>query len=422
MRTQIPAFLERAFPRAFSAVLMLLLAGLTSPTWVGIYSMISLMYSGIQAGTDSAVRQVLMRAVTEPEGATFLRWYRTLAPAIALVCIGGLIVVLRFMGVIPSWAVAAELSPMAFAPIFPALGIKALGTLQLEGRWMALARGQFWASVLSVGLAIPLLLKTHNLLAPALQTLLAEALMTAYCIYQVHAKKQTTPVTEVPAVTHEKTIAGDMASMSVYALLSFAQGQAERILLGGLAGASVLGSYSTASAVGRAAGDSLAASTANVTRAAVVSHSDPKDIRDATEHALSRTLILAFGAAVASTVLALVLRPLLGPQWYTALAIVPILAISSFPSALAWTGSVLQVRVGRGWTALWAPLVGTGLAVGIAFAAAHSLVVAAYLVVARDLIVATIAFVTVRDCAPWRAYRMCCIAIAVLGPLAYLLT
>lgn len=407
-------------PRAFSALLMLMLAGYTGTETVGIYAMVTLMYTAVMAATDSAVRQVIIRAVTEPEGRRFLRRYQLAAPIAGVLLIGGLIIVLRLTGTISTWRMAAELGPIALAPIASAAGISAVGRMQLNGQWNALARGQFIASALSVGVAIPLLMAQHSIFGPALQTLLAEGIMALFCLHMAGALPRRAQY-DVPPTPGQKSIESDWTSMAAYSLLAWAQGQAERVLLGGLAGPGVLGTYSMASNVGRSAGDALAASTANVTRAAVATHGDPKEIQRVTEHTMRRTLLLALMAFGASVVLAAVLRPILGEEWQEALSIVPVLAISAVPSVLAWTGSVLQLRAGRGWTTLYAPLAGVALAIIIAIAASHSLLLAAYFVVLRDLVVVTVAFLLVRAYAPWRAYALCWGAVLVLSPLAYLL-
>ncbi|MGO4957015.1 lipopolysaccharide biosynthesis protein [Luteococcus sp. Sow4_B9] len=418
MRTQIPAFLERMLPRAFSALLMLMLAGYTGTETVGIYAMVTLMYTAVMAGTDSAVRQVIIRAVTEPEGRRFLQVYRLAAPLVGVVLIGGLILVLRLNGTIGSWTMALELMPIALAPIASAAGIAAVGRMQLNGQWRMLARGQFLASAISVGIAIPLLMVQRSIFGPALQTLLAEGIMAIFCIRMAGAMPRRGDY-EVAATPEQKSIRSDWTSMAAYSVLAWLQGQAERVLLGGFAGPSVLGTYSMASNVGRSAGDALAASTANVTRAAVASHGDPKEIQRVTEHTMRRTIALALMAFAASVVLAAILRPILGEDWNEALSIVPVLAISAVPSVLAWTGSVLQLRAGRGWTTLYAPLAGVALAIIIAVAASHSLLLAAYFVVLRDLVVVTIAFLMVKDYAPWKAYGLCWAAVLVLSPIAY---
>lgn len=420
MRTQIPAFLERMLPRIFSALLMLMLAGYTGTETVGIYAMVTLMYTAVMAGTDSAVRQVILRAVTEPEGRRFLRAYRIAAPAVGMLLVGGLIVGMRLTGTIETWRMALELMPIALAPVASALGIAAVGRMQLNNQWNALARGQFLASMLSVAIAIPLLIHQRSIFGPSLQTLLAEGIMAAFCVRMAGVTPRRGSY-EVAPTPDQKSITSDWTSMAVYSILAWAQGQAERVLLGAFAGPAVLGTYSMASNVGRSAGDALAASTANVTRAAVASHGDPKEIQRITEHTMRRTIALALGAFGASVVLAAVLRPILGVEWREALSIVPVLAISAVPSVLAWTGSVLQLRAGRGWTTLYAPLAGVALAVLISIAASHSLLLAAYFVVLRDLVVVTVAFLMVREYAPWRAYALCWAVVLVLCPLAYFL-
>ena len=417
MRHQIAAFLERAIPRVFSAVVMLLLAGLTSPQVVGVYAMVTLMYTAAQAATDTAVRQVLIRAVTDPSGGAFLQRYKRTAPIVSAALIVALIVVLWQTGVVPSVEMALELLPIAGAPFFSALGIRAVGELQATARWKVLAQGQMWAAILSLAISVPVMLLTHSVLGPALQLLLVEAIFAFWCL-------RSTKGLEVPqydSSAESPTLRSDMISMSAFSLVAWFQGQAERVLMASFVGPAALGAYSTASAVARAPGEALAASTANVVRTAVAQAETPAEVREAAERTLSKSMLLAGGAVAASIVAALVLRPLLGPNWHEALAIVPILSISAFPSMLSWSSAVLQVRVGQGWHTLWAPLVGIAFAIAIAFAASTSLVLASYLVVARDLAVVTVAFWLARSAAPWRTYGLCWIVVGVLGLITYLM-
>lgn len=410
MRDQVAALVERALPRAFSAVVMLMFAALTDPSTVGIYGIVTLMYTAAQATTDTAVRQVLLRAVSEPAGEAFLRNYQRFAPILSSAAILGLLIAMKLTGVVPTWTMALELSPIAVAPWFAAWGIPAVGTLQALGRWRTLAQGQLLASFISLAVSVPLMLTTRSVVGPSLQLLLMEAVLAVWCVRA--ARGLQAPIAASPATT--RTLRADMTSMSAFSFVAWAQGQAERALMVIFVGTSALGSYTTASAIARAPGDALAASTANVVRTAVAPARSPREVRDAAEKALMRAMVLAAAAVAVSVVAAYFLRAPLGPQWSEALAIVPILAISAFPSMLSWTSAVLQVRVGRAWQTLWAPLVGLLFAVGIAAAAAHSLPLASYLVVARDLAVVTVGFLLIRNAAPWRAYFMCWGAVLVL--------
>lgn len=407
--------MERAIPRVFSAVVMLLLAALTSPTVVGVYSIVTLMFTAAQSATDTAVRQVLIRAVTDPAGGPFLRRYTRVAPVISSLAIAGLIFALWLAGTVESVETAVELLPIALAPYFAAFGVRSVGELQAVGRWKTLAQGQMWAAVVSLVVSVPVMLLTHSVLGPALQLLLVEAVFALWCRREA-AQVDVPMIDPGPQAT---SLRSDMTSMSAFSLIAWFQGQAERVLMASFVGPAALGTYSTASAVARAPGEALAASTSNVVRTAVARAETPSEVREAAEGTLSRSLLLAGAAVLVSIVAAIVLRPLLGPKWHEALAIVPILSISAFPSMLSWSSAVLQVRMGQGWHTLWAPLVGITFAVGIAVAAGHSLVLASYLVVARDLAVVTVGFLLVRDAAPWTSYARCWAIVLVLGVITY---
>lgn len=416
MRTFLPAFLERAFPRLFSAALMLLVARLTSPYDVGVYTYAVIAYTAVNAMTDGAARQVVLRAITEDEGEAFLRRYEFVASTLGFVGIGLVIVGLRLGGVIPSWSTAADLTPFMFAPIFTSLCLRHIGRLQFVGRWRELARGQLLASVLSVVAAVPVLLLTHSLLGPSLQTLVAEATFFAFCRHL--ARSCTVPRLEPSP--EAKSIGHDLIAMSAFQLVSWAQGQSERIFVGGLAGTPALGIYSTGSALGRAPGDALGASTMNLVRAAIADKAEPEAVRAAAHHVLGRSLVLAVLSPVSTILAAIGLYWFLGPTWREALEIVPILSLVAFPAVLSWSASVLQVKAGKAMRAIWAPITGIAMAILIAMAATHSLKLAAYLVVIREVVVLTLAFTIIKRWVPWRAYCYC-IAIVALGIASCLL-
>lgn len=416
MRTFVPAFLERAIPRLFSACLMLLVARMTSPYEVGIYAYAVIAYTAVMAATDSGGRQVVIRALTEPDGAPFLRRYEVLVPILGIVVVGGALVWLRVSGVAGHWGVVWDLTPFVVAPLFTALCLRHVGLLMATAQWRALARGQLVASIVSVAVATPVLFWTHSLLGPALQTLVAEMAFYLFCRWRARGV-DTTALTPAPP---DVSIGRDMIGMSAYGLVAWAQGQAERVFVGVLAGTDTLGRYNTGAALGRAPGDALGASTANVARTAVASASSPADVRKLMERTLNKSLVLALLAPATTVVAAILLRRFLGPSWGPALDIVPILSLTAFPSVLAWSATVLQMKAGKAVHALWAPVVGIAMAAIIAWAATYSLELAAYCVVIREVVVVAVAFAIARAWAPWRSFAIST-GLVALGTVACLL-
>lgn len=424
MRGQLAAFIERALPRGFSALLTLLLAKLTNPHLVGVYGFIILMYTAVQAATDTAARQVLMRVVREqagrraqgPAGEHFMHVYRRIVPALSFVLVMGLAVVLRLHGTIDSWMLVAEVLPQALAPTATAIGLHAVGILQAAGRWGVMAKAQFWASLASVAAVLPVMFVTRDLLAPALQTLLAESMVAWLCVRAARGVQIETHRDE-----GHRSIGSELVSMSTFSLMAWSQGQAERVLMGAMAGPSQLGIYGTASSVARAPGDALAASTANIVRTELALVTEARDIQAVANRVLTKALLLAAGGWAAAIMVAVALRPVMGPEWYPALDIVPVLAISAFPAVLTWPASAILLRAGRGWHTLWSPVAGIAMAIVIAWMSTRSLLAASYLVVARDLVTVVVAFVFIPRAAPWRAFALCCAVVTVLGIGTYVI-
>ena len=170
------------------------------------------------------------------------------------------------------------------------------------------------------------------------------------------------------------------------------------------AGTAVLGTYTAGSAVGRAPGDALAASTANMVRVGVADKETPDEIRDASDHYLFRALILAVAGVVVSQVAAIVLTPVLGEEWRPAMAMVPFIAMVSFPGVLSWAASVLLVRTGAAWKTFVGPVIGIVFGAVIAWVASFNLQLAATVLVLREFAVVLTAYLLVGRAAPWRSF------------------
>ena len=393
-----------------------MLAFYTDPAAVGIYSAVLLAYTAVQAVSDSAIRQLLPLAVQSAPG--FLRSYRLLVSVFAP---AALITILIAVAVIGKAPVALLLAPIAVAPVATAWGVRAVGYLQLQGEWRTLASGQLVGAIAAASISMPLLVLTHSLGAAAVQVLAPAPVNSVWCRRRAH-KVSLVSVTPLD----EAGIRSMFVPMVMYSGLAWGQGQLDRVLLGVAAGAAALGSFSMASALARSIGDPLAASTANILRSSLASLQDargrPSEVRRIATRVAHRALGLATVSALAAAVAGEIARHFLNSDWDSALRMVPILALSVFPAALNWSGSVLQVVVGDPRRALLAPISGLLFAPVIAFAAASAgLSAAAWLVVLRECLVLTTAFVLVRSYAPWRAYVTCLATTALLGGLVLVL-
>lgn len=410
MLTQIKSLIERAIPRLSSALVVLVLAAFTSPHYVGIYNLVTLLYTAIQVTIDSGARFAVIRVLTEPGGLRIMNRYRLVMPFVAFAILSGLMLFLRWKGILENWGEFFQVLPVALAPGFGALGLVYVGTLQATEQWGMLARLQLRAALAGLAVGGTTLVLTHSLLGPALQLAVTEGVFALLCWWR--ARKNTEPLPRT--APGRRSITSDMATMSGYALMAWFQGQAERLFMSVFAGTAALGTYSAGSAVGRAPSDALAASTANVVRVGVAHKHRHASIRRTSERLLLRALVLAFAGVALSVVAGLVLRPLLGPKWDTAMSMVPFIAMVAFPSVLSWSASVLLVQTGRAWHTFAAPVTGVILSVAIAWAASFDLHLAATLLVIRELAVVLVCFLLLRATAPWRAFGLCT-ALSTVG-------
>ena len=400
MLNQIKSLIERAIPRMSSAIVILTLAAFTSPHYVGIYNVVTLLYTAIQVTIDSGARFAVIRVLTEPGGMKIMNRYRVIMPVVAFVILVGLMLFLLYNGTLENWGEFFQVLPVALAPGFGALGLLYVGTLQATNQWGTLARMQLRASLVGLLVGGSILVLTHSLLGPALQLAVTEGMFALLCWRR--ARRNTQPLPH--STPGERSILSDMGTMSGYALVSWFQGQAERLFMAVFAGTAVLGTYTAGSAVGRAPGDALAASTANVVRVGIADKESPEEIRSTSDHLLLRALMLAFACVLIALTASVVLTPLLGVDWKPAMSMVPFIAMVSFPVVLSWAASVLLVRTGAAWKTFVGPVIGVVFGALIAWVASFDLHLAATLLVIREFAVVLVAYVLVGRSAPWRSF------------------
>jgi O-antigen/teichoic acid export membrane protein len=206
--------------------------------------------------------------------------------------------------------------------------------------------------------------------------------------------------------------------VAAYSGLGWLQAQSDRVAVGAAAGPSILGVYSLAWSVARSIGDGLALSTANVLRASIATVSSLEAVRSTSTALLGRALVLSTAiAAGISTVAILILEPLLPRAWDEALDIVPVLALSTIPTAIAWSLTVVLIQTGRVRMAVPIKTLGVLAAAPIAVAAMSSLTLAAWFAAGRELALMLMLAASGRDATPWRVVRLAslvCVAFAAL--------
>ena len=85
----------------------------------------------------------------------------------------------------------------------------------------------------------------------AIQPLIVESFVFALSAYRVRRSIQSN---EPEVLDGDGRMAAELRSLTGYALLGWAEGQLDRVLLGAIAGTTALGSYSYSQALGRSGG------------------------------------------------------------------------------------------------------------------------------------------------------------------------
>jgi O-antigen/teichoic acid export membrane protein len=192
--------------------------------------------------------------------------------------------------------------------------------------------------------------------------------------------------------------------MVMFSTLGWLSGQSERVLLGMWAGTAALGAYSFGSAVGRSAGEAIAASQPTVLRADLSRGDAPSnyELRQILGRNLRGGLYLTVGNAIAIIFISTFILPaVIDEQWNSALQMAPILALSAIPSAVAQSTAPVFIQKGRAQISYIAPAICLFFAPLVAVAALSSLTLAAWAVLLRECVLATIQSILLGRATPW---------------------
>jgi O-antigen/teichoic acid export membrane protein len=414
-RNLIFSFLERIFPRAASAIIMLVLATFVAPNVVGVYAWAVLGLTLFQSVTDSAVRQMAVLAIKSKSGLRFLTRYALWSSILGVLFLSGVILVLRIFLPVEVREQAILLLPLLLIPPIDAVRVRHVAYLQTNNKWARLASAQLMAAVVSFGVSLPVLFVTRSLLASALQLVLTELWFTLQAIY---AARRTGFKLNSDGQQEGQSPSTEYLHIALYSLLGWLQGQSDRILLAGLAGTAKLGLYSFSWSLSRSAGDAVSNATANVLRPALIGHeiSEPASIRRRTDQILLRAVAISAGVIVITSLVAeLVIKRILSSAWDEAINAVPVMSLSMIPTLIAWSLTVVLIARKRLKWAAPIKAVGVVLAVPVAFAAVQSIELASWIVVLREVIVLVLMIIAAGKAAPWRSIALGGIVMAAFS-------
>ena len=403
---------------------MLLLAWASNPNMVGVYAWGTLIYTFIVSLSDSPMRHIALRAAGNSAGDGFIRRYQWTTALGAPIVFGSLVCLVAFTSPDSKTSVYWNLAPLGLATIFLALNIRNIGLLQANGKWRDLAQTQLVGALglLSIGLPVTFLHSTA--LGPAVGVAVAEFIVFLRCQNLVRGRQIGSRDNDQISRTalQNRSHGRDFKDMSVYTVLTWTQGQVDRILVGFIGGASTLGLISFASAISRALGDAVAASNANVLRSEVA-HLPPGDaVKAAARPVLLRGIWLATFAAVLMAVPGTyVLELVLAPEWNPTLKIIPILALTSIPSILSWSVPVLNIAASMGRRSLIGPIVAISMGPAVAGLAVIDLRLFAVGVFLREFLMVLTNYTFIGRHAPWNMFGRATLHSVVLAAIFLLL-
>lgn len=411
---------ERLIPRLLAAGLTFVLAILTDPTSVGVYSAALLVYTLVQALTENTLRQIAPSHLSESRHDQVVRWAWGFSIA------GGIImgVACCLIGGSHSVQTSAYLSPIAAAPVFGCFAVIPTSYLQIAGRWRTLVSARFVSSVAPVPISFALLLWVKSPFGAAFQLCASEAINLIICClvarrWGLRALVEGSRTTASENLDSRLNHGRDVVSMTLFSGLGWAQGQIDRVLVGAVGGLAALGSYSFASSLARTPGDALGASTANLVRARLVSGSPDSSLSSELDALFGKAVLLAAGCAVGMGTASLLLSKLLNEQWHSALQAVPLLAVSCVPASLNWCVAPVLLSRGRSFVSVLPPLI------GILFAPLVTLVIVdcgllwgSSMVLAREIATLSVGAVLTRRFVPAKAYLRCYAVTAITLVLA----
>jgi O-antigen/teichoic acid export membrane protein len=319
-----------------------------------------------------------------------------------------------------------SLAPLIVVPLARAVAIEPTAVSQYEGRWGRISLYRTIGAVTGAAIGLPIVLISKSIFGACVALGVAEVTYSVLIVASVVNERRKAPG-GFPGLfmpTEPREPAQDYVSsyrhMTGYFAISWLQGLSDRVLVGLWAGTGALGVYSLGTAIGRSSGDAIAASQPTVLRTDLALNESRSDgqIRKLLGRNLRGGLVLTVSNAIVVIVLAIYALPhFLGPDWAVALQMVPILALSAIPLAIAASSAPVHIHRGKARLAYIAPTICLIFAPIAALAAVNSLVIAAWTILLRECVLALIQSLLMGRSAPWREVSFAMLAVAT-GSLA----
>ena len=417
MLRRIWAAVEVVIPRGLVAASTIVAAAVTNPHAIGMLSWASLSLTLYLALADAPIRHVAISAIQTTDGRHFLRRYTLLSSSVGFLFMTIAIwVIADVFGVDTARGDFLSLAPLILVPVARAVAVVPTAVSQRDGWWGRISLYRTIGAVVGAAVGLPIVFIDRSIVGASIAFALSE-ITYAIIVTIVVAGRGGAP-SDGNSNPHESGQDFIVAyrHMTLYAAIGWLQGLSERVLVGLWAGTGALGVYSLGSAVGRSSGDAIAASQPTVLRTDLAQSAPRSDseIRSMLGRNLRGSLVLTVSNAIVVIVVAIYALPhFLGPNWTAALQMVPILALSAIPLAIAASSAPVHVHRGNARVAYIAPSVCLIFAPLIALAAMNSLVIAACIVLLRECVLALLQSLLMGRSAPWREIGFAMLAVAV---------
>jgi hypothetical protein len=373
---------------------------MTAPSTVGIFAWATLTLTFYQGVSEASIRQMATIVVHSPKQRAKLRAYLgwSSVSGILLLC---LVIGVLYVNVDSSErSDVAVLMPIVLVPLVTAFGVIPTAELQRSEAWGQLANFRLISSAISLGLCLPILFLSNPLIACSVYPAVSELI---FVLLSRHRSSKTVASAEEDVMV-ERSFVNELWAIASYRALGWVEGQADRVVMGTLAGTERLGFYSTGVAIARSGGDAVSLSSSNVLRARLANLPQMASQR-MWQREIDRTLlpgigVVALGVVAVWIACRTVLPGILSDDWNPVLYSAPILALATIPAFLSWNMSTILAV--RGGISKMIPVRVGGIlfAIPIALAAISSLEFAAWLILARDLVVAILASVIALELVP----------------------
>lgn len=399
------ALAERLINRGASAFVTLAMAVFVSPQEAGAYAfgMLALTFAtGVGGWALQQVGVSLWRY--EGGGAALTRLSRLVALGSAAVVLAALLGG-KAAGLYGE-PILFVLLPLVLVAFVQSWFIPAVTLRQFHGQWGRLTRAQTIGSGASLLISLPLL-AICGALAAVLQTVIAEGIFVL-----VARRKLIAPAPDRPRVDVLRRFVLPTVFTTAF---GWANGQADRLVVALLVGSGPLGLFAMAVAVAKTATDAVLNGVLNVLRFRLASAQSEADRAAAFSRLFLQAAALALALQVLVTLISVwPLRLVLAHEWYPALAVVPLLAMSGVAMSAQYTIAAAVVESGEARRLRVSNVASLLLTVAAGAVLAFSLPMGAVAETVADLVVLGLVFPLMRAAIP-RPVQLRFGALVVLG-------